>query len=86
MSVGGVDTAAVYLSPQAITPLSASKEPFALALAARPDLAESTGPTAAKATEKVTAVDKVQETRRTSVLSDQATTGAAFAGRVDVYA
>jgi hypothetical protein len=94
MSVGGVETAAVYLSPQAITPLSASKEPIALALAARPDLTAPTESSASKAAEKavkaVGAADKAglnntQEKQRTPALSDQSTAGAAFAGRVDVY-
>lgn len=93
MSVGGVETAAVYLSPQAITPLSASKEPIALALAARTDLNEPTESSALKAAEKavkaVGAADKAglntQEKQRTPALSDQSTAGVAFAGRVDVY-
>jgi len=93
MNVGGVETAAVYLSPQAITPLSASKEPIALALAARTDLSESDGPGASKAADKaVKAVDaaaksglNTQEKHRTPALSDQSTAGVAFAGRVDVY-
>jgi hypothetical protein len=97
MNVGGVETAAVYLSPQAITPLSASKEPIALALAARTDLtesAESNAASAAKAAQKaikaVDAADKVglngtDEKQRTRLLSDHSTAGAANVGRVDVY-
>jgi hypothetical protein len=92
MNVGGVETAAVYLSPQAITPLSASKEPIALALAVRPDLTESAGSSASKAAEKVKpvgGVDKaglnVSQEKRAPALPDQSTTGAAATGRVDVY-
>jgi hypothetical protein len=92
MNVGGVETAAVYLSPQAITPLSASKEPIALALAVRPDLTESAGPSASLAAEKVKAVGAADKSglnpspeKRTSVLADQSAQGAASTGRVDVY-
>jgi hypothetical protein len=94
MSVGGVETAVVYLSPQAITPLSASKEPIAMALAVRPKLEEPSGATALKAADQavkaVGGVDKSggghlekQDTSRLSSRSD--TVGAANAGRVDVY-
>jgi hypothetical protein len=98
MSVGGVETAAVYLSPQAITPLSASKEPIALALAVKPDLTETAGSIASKAAEKavkaVGGADKAGQTglntqerqQRTPALSDPSTVGVSFAGRVDVYA
>jgi len=96
MSVGGVETAAVYLSPQAITPLSASKEPIALALAVKPDLTEPTGSSASKTAEKavkaVGAADKAglnhtqERQQRTPALSDPSTVGVSFAGRVDVYA
>ena len=93
MSVGGVETAAVYLSPQAITPLSASKQPIALALAVRPDLAEPSGTNAAKAAEKTVkavgdldkANDKNQDNQRTPLLTAQSTVGASFVGKVDVY-
>jgi len=94
MSVGGVETAAVYLSPQAITPLSASKEPIALALAVRPDLSEPSGSAAAKAADKavkaVNGVDKAQiqtqeKQHRTTVPTVQSTEGVSFAGKVDVY-
>ncbi len=96
MSVGGVETSAVYLSPQAISPLSASKEPIALALAARPDLTEPAAANASKEADKavkaVGAADKAglnntqEKQQRTSILSTQSTAGVAFAGRVDVYA
>jgi hypothetical protein len=94
MNVGGMETAAVYLSPQAITPLSPSKEPIALALAARTDLSKSDGAGISKAADKnVNAVDaatkaglNAHEKHRTPALSDQSTAGVAFAGKVDVYA
>jgi hypothetical protein len=94
MSVGGVETAAVYLSPQAITPLSASKEPIALALAVRPNLSEPSGASAAQAAEKgvkaVNGVDKAniqsQEKQQRGVIpTAQSTEGVSFAGTVDVY-
>jgi hypothetical protein len=94
MSVGGVETAVVYLSPQAITPLSASKEPIALALAVRPKLEEPSSAAALKAAadEAVKAVGGVDkssggqlEKQRTSLSSKADTAGVAFAGRVDVY-
>ena len=96
MSVGGVETAAVYLSPQAISPLSASKEPIALALAVKPDLNEPAASTASKAAEKavkaVGAADKAglnstqDRQQRTPALSDPSTVGVSFVGKVDVYA
>jgi hypothetical protein len=96
MGVGGVETAAVYLSPQAITPLSASKEPIALALAARTDLSELAAAEAAKAASDKTvkaigAADKsglgnTQDKQRTVTQPEQSTRGVASAGRVDVYA
>jgi hypothetical protein len=96
MSVGGVEPPpAVYLSPQAISPLSASKEPIALALAVRPNLTEPSESLAAKATENsvkaVGAADKAglnntqDKQQRNSILSEQSTVGVAVTGRVDVY-
>jgi hypothetical protein len=94
MNVGGVETAAVYLSPQALTPLSASKEPIALALAAKPDLTEQAAAGVQNAADKtvkgVDAADKAgvttQDKPRTAALPDRSTAGVTFAGRVDVYA
>jgi hypothetical protein len=94
MSVGGVETAAVYLSPQAITPLSASKEPIALALAARPDLSKPSAATEAadKAVKAINGVDKAsaqntaEKQQRAQIPSAQATQGVALTGKVDVYA
>jgi hypothetical protein len=94
MSVGGVETAVVYLSPQAITPLSASKEPIALALAVRPKPEEHSTAAALKAAadEAVKAVGGVDkssgghlEKQRSALSSKTDTAGVAFAGRVDVY-
>ena len=94
MSVGGVEAAAVHLSPQAIAPLSASKEPIALALAVRPDLSEPSGSASAKAADKavkaVNGVDRAsvqsqERQHRTTIASAQSTEGVSFAGKVDVY-
>jgi hypothetical protein len=95
MSVGGVETPVVYFPPQAITPLSASKEPIVLALAARPRLDEPSGATALKAAadqavKAVGGVDKTSagalEKQGRSLLSSQSeTAGAAAAAHVDVY-
>ena len=86
MSVGGVETAAVYLSPQAISPLSASKEPIALALAVKPDLTESASATASKAADKAGLNNTQERQQRTPALSDPSTVGVSFVGKVDVYA
>jgi hypothetical protein len=93
MNVGGVETAAVYLSPQAITPLSASKEPIALALAVKPDLTEPSGSAAAKAADQalkaVNGVGKAnlhhQEKQRAAIPAASSTAGASLVGKVDVY-
>lgn len=96
MSVSGVEPAAVYLSPQAISPLSASKEPIALALAVRPNLSAPDGAGASKATDSaVKAVDaagkagrtgtRAQDERQSMNIAIQSVAGVAAAGRVDVY-
>ena len=88
MSVGGVEPAVVYLSPQAISPLSASHEPIALALAARPDLAEPAGTTASKTASKTHEAHAQAQQKKPAVqeLQQQPTTaGVASVGRVDVY-
>ena len=89
MSVGGVEPApAVYLSPQAISPLSASHEPIALALAARPDLAEPAGTSASKNANKTQDAHTQAQQHKPTVqeLQQQHTTaGVASVGRVDVY-
>ena len=94
MSVSGVEPAVVYLSPQAISPLSASKEPIAMALAVRPEPRELVGSILAKDADTlvkaVGAADKAglnntQEKQRTSVLSNPPAAGVAMAGKVDIY-
>jgi hypothetical protein len=82
MSVGGVESAVVYLSPQAISPLSASHEPIALALAARPDLAEPAGTTASKTASKA---QEAHAQHKKPAPHEQPTAGVASNGRVDVY-
>ena len=96
MSVGSVETPVVYLPPQAISPLSASKQPIALALAVKPDLTEPAGSIISKVTEKavkaVGAADKAglnstqERQHRAPALSDPSTVRVSFVGRVDVYA
>jgi hypothetical protein len=91
MSVSGVSgleqPPVVYLSPQAISPLSASKEPIALALAARPqpDPVDKAAVTNASKTLTDKAVEKVQGSRRTPAIPDSTTGGQSFAGKVDFY-
>lgn len=84
MNVGGVEPPpVVYLSPQAISPLSASKEPIALALATRPEPADPAANNPSKAAEK--AVDKVQEVRQAPAVPESTSPRSPFAGGVDVY-
>jgi hypothetical protein len=71
--------AAVYISPQFINPLVAGSSPIALTLAARPDLAEAAG---SEATRQAAAA----ESRQQKHPADEAATGSAGEGRVDVYA
>jgi hypothetical protein len=86
MNVGGVEPAAVYLSPQAISPLSASHEPIALALAVRPDLSEPAGSTASKTANKThEALEHAKKPTPPELVQPHPTAGAAAVGRVDVY-
>lgn len=85
MNVGGVEAPpVVYLSPQAISPLSASKQPIALAIPVLPTPEESSD--AAKAGEKNAnrAIDKIQEPKAPTLVAASAT-GSAYHGRVDLY-
>lgn len=87
MSVGGVEAPpVVYLSPQAISPLSASKEPIALALAVRPepaDKAANNATNAVKTPDQV--VDKTAQIKRTAPVIAGNSSSGVQAGHVDVY-
>ena len=88
MNVGGVEAPpAVYLSPQAISPLSASKQPIALSITVPPPAPdESQRADAAKAGEKNASrtIDKIQEPKAPALVAASAA-GSAYHGRVDLY-
>jgi hypothetical protein len=85
---------AVYLSPQAISPLSASTTPIALALSQRVDLADPVGTTSSKLSNKdqqakslLNHRDDGQGTRRLTGTDDKSQKSRAIVldGKVDVY-